>query len=206
MENSERIRLGGLAALIAGLVIVVDMMFGRWANLWYLLVLALLLLVFAVPQLRKSEGGGEGAVGKLGSVLLITGAGVWALSNIALIVAYVTNSALPSWVSPVTTTAIIMFASGVVLLGFGMLTAKHFPRMVVLLFMLSIPIGIVTDMSTGAYFDKGRENVATFIGNGIFGVSLIWIGFLVWMAPRGAAIESEPMEPILPAGSEPQST
>ncbi len=171
MTSTTLIRLGGLAALLAGVLRTIASFIpysqpGVAAELFYLLIDVLLLLGLLGIYAYQHEA--VGVVGFLGflAALIGTASIVGPDGELSGVPVYVVGS--------------LLISVGLSLLAIGTWQAQRLPRAVPVLWVLSTVIGI-------GGFVAGGMAITFLLAGVMFGVASIVAGAKIWTAPRSAA-------------------
>ena len=188
-------RRSGIAAMLAGAILIADVLLSEFVieQLFYLLGLVLLLLVVALPGLEAAQGGRDGRLGRAGFVLALVGAATLAMLFAAAGVAEGLLGLDPDAsqaLGPVLAVGFVALVAGVLLFGIAALRAGVLPRAAVSLFVASLPLGVAIDMATGAFFEgdgaSSTPEIGYWVGIPAFGIALIWLGYAL-MSSLGEA-------------------
>lgn len=178
---------GGTIGILAGVAIIAPVLIRELTtgtDPFLLLPVALLVLTFALGGFRKVQGGKDGTVGRIG--LILGAAGALLLAVMLGVIAYldiVNNTRLQS-VTPVYL-GVILLVAGMVIFGGASLKAGVLGRGATLLFIVSLPLGILLDLIgafRGRSFRWGPDLVlgpGTHLGLKVMGLALIWLGYSI---------------------------
>ena len=160
------IRLGGLAAMLAGVVFLVDellVLVNPVPFLDPLLVVALLLLAAGLAGFHALQKGSYGRIGRAGLYTAIAGCLAQALGLVGLLA----GTAVLGWLLIVGSLGLLV---GFVLYGAATLQARVLPRWYGLVLILAMPVSLPLSV----------------YGTALFGLSLVVLGYGSWLH-RGAA-------------------
>lgn len=178
---------GGTIGILAGVAIIAPVLIRELTtgtDPFLLLPVALVIFTLALAGFRKVQSGQDGTVGRIGLILGVAGALL--LAVMLGVVAYldiVNNTRLQS-VTPVYLGVILLLA-GIVVFGGASLKAGVLGRGATLLFMVSLPLGILLDVMgafRGRSFRWGPDLVlgpGTHLGLKVMGLALIWLGYSI---------------------------
>jgi hypothetical protein len=186
--SSSRLRSSALAGIAGGLAIIAWVGLGQvHENFIILAVVALPLLVAALPGLHRSQHGRDGRLGRAGYVVALAGA----VLVTALVAVYVVGrfvfgrgQAIDDSAALGVLLAVGFFGMllGFVPFGIATLKAGALPRWGALLLMAGLPIGVAIDTVIGAFF-AGADFAGTewgfFIGVPLFALGLIVVSHAV---------------------------
>ena len=191
MASSDLIRWGGLAAMLSGaLVIAMMLLTGLVAEgFFYLLILAFLLLAVALPGLHAQQAGRSGLMGRIGFVVTLIGAVAIAVLSAAVAVAENFFGFDPegSAVIGIVFLVFLAFIVGLMLFGIATIRAGVLPRGAAWLLVLGLPLALVIDLLTGAFFEEEATPWGFYIGSLAFAVGLIWLGYAAWSGSGASA-------------------
>ena len=194
MSSSDLIRWGGIAAMVAGTLVIVLVLLSEVLpeGFFFVFILVFLLLVVALLGLHTRQAGRSGLLGRIGFLLALIGAG-------ALVVLFAVVGVAEAFFgfSPDESAAVgmllfvlfIAFVVGIVLLGIATFRAGVLPRGAAVLFALGLPAGLVIDLLTGAFFEDEATPWGFYIGPPAFAIGLLWLGYALWSG-RGAEEQS----------------
>jgi hypothetical protein len=153
-------------------------------QLFYLVGLAMLLLLLALPALHARQAGRSGRLGLAGFVVAMIGAAILTVLFAAVGVAELLLGFDPDeadFLFPILVVGFFAFLIGIVLFGIDTARVGVLPRWAGVLFALGLPLALVIDIITGAFFD-GEETTpwGIYIGFPIFAIGLIWLGYALW--------------------------
>jgi hypothetical protein len=178
MSSSDLIRWGGLAAMLAGVAFILEIVFVRWENasLWFnvgYLIAALLMLVGLVGlhTLQKNNYGRSGR-GGFWAVVVAT------LGQLLGIIVYLLGSAALYWLAfPV---GFVVVTVGLIIYGVATLQAKVLPRWCGLALIIIPPIKTISILPTTiAWRDYGWI---------LFGLLWLALGYVLGLR-RETAVE-----------------
>ena len=181
--EGSRGTLVGTLAMAAGALFVLGALLTiatEWG--WLGLLLGLALLVYVVPQLHRFQSPADGWLGRVGSLLVAAGAGVWVtLGVIFLVWEAVGEPGEPAWTGVAWLLSFVAFLLGVVLFGVGSVKAKKFPPGAPLLMIVGLIGALAIDMATGAFFEEDASTTewGLYIGIPLFGLGLAWMGYVL---------------------------
>ena len=186
-------RRSGIAAMLAGAILIAEVLLSEFVleQLSYLLGLVLLLLLVALPGLEAFQDGRDGRLGRAGFVLAWIGAAILATLFAAVGVAEGLLGLDPDAsqaLGPVLAVGFVALIAGVPLFGIAALRAGVLPRAAVLLFVVSLPLGVAIDLATGAFFEDDGESsmpeIGYWVGVSAFAFAMIWLGHRMWSEPE----------------------
>ena len=182
MSSSNLIRLGGLAAMLAGVVFLVDellVLVNPVPFLDPLLVVALLLLAAGLAGFHALQKGSYGRIGRAGFYTAIAGCLAQALGLVGLLA----GTAVLGWLLVVGSLGLLV---GFVLYGAATLQARVLPRWCGIAFIVFLPVAILL----GGYAPILGGVASTFGGYAPIWIGLVWLalGYVLW-SHRGAADE-----------------
>ncbi len=170
MSSSDLIRWGGLAAMIAGVAFILDILLvltvdGRWTNVVYIIAALFMLVGLVGLHTLQKNNYGRTALGGLWTVVVAT------LGQVLGIIVFllVDSEALDWLVFPVGFVAVPV---GLIIYGVATLQAKVLPRWCGLGLIIIPPISIVL----GDY------------GGILFGLLWLALGYVLW-SRRGTTVE-----------------
>jgi hypothetical protein len=170
MSSSDLVRWGGLAAMLAGVAFIVDILFvltvpeANWTNAVY--IVAALLLIGGMVGLHALQKDNYGRIGRGGFWTVV----VASLAQVVGLIVFLLGSEALNWlVFPVGFLAVPV---GLILYGAATLQAKVLPRWCGLGLIIISPITVVL----GDY------------GGIVFGLLWVALGYVLW-SWRGTAAE-----------------
>ncbi len=182
MRWRREIRESGLLSMLAGLVLVATVFLTELVHddMFYLVAVALLLLLLAVPGLHASQGGRDGRAGRVGAWLMAVGSAI-----IALIVSVVGLAALltdfdpeeAGWAFAILVAGFLALAIGSLVFGIATARAGVLPPLAGIVLAIALPVGILIDV-VGAALDAGE--IGFYIGVPAFAIALAWLGYALW--------------------------
>jgi peptidoglycan/LPS O-acetylase OafA/YrhL len=198
------VRRGGIAAIIAGvwfiLWAVVGSAFEEQLPEWTffpVLVIFLALFLVALFGIRAAHGGREGGLGRAGFFITATGAALLGLLFIYGMIFEATGGNVeeegPGFVDALLGVGFFGTIIGVLLLGIALIRANVMNRWASWLFTIGLPLGLIVDLATGAFFEENGDTpeFGFFIGPPLFCIGLVWLGYGMWKR-RGEASEPGP--------------
>ncbi len=185
MSSSDLIRWGGIAAMVAGALVIVLVLLSEALpeGFFFVFILVFLLLVAALLGLHARQAGRSGPLGRLGLVLALIGAGALAALFAVVGVAEALFGFDPdesAALGAVLLALFIAFIVGTVLLGVATIRAGVLPRWAAVLFAFGLPAGLAIDLLTGAFFEEEATPWGFYIGPPAFAVGLLWLGYALW--------------------------
>ncbi len=182
MMLAELMRWSGMAAILAGVLLIVSLLLTELVaeGFIYLFALVFLLLAVALPGLHARQVGRSGLLGRIGFVAALIGAVAFFVLLAVVGVAenlFGLDPDASDVVGLVLFVAFIAFMVGIVLFGIATARAGVFPRAAGLLLALGLLGGLVIDLLTGAFFDEDATSWGYFIALTAFAVGLIWLGY-----------------------------
>jgi hypothetical protein len=182
VSRTGLIRLGGLAAMVGGVLLVVAPLFGRylpqassWLAMEALLVVALLLVPVGMVGFHALQGRDYGRIGR---------AGFWTV--VAASLAVVLGSASYLWWGSIFGSSLLWLAMpvgplglavGFVLFGVATLQAKVLPRWCGAAFIVAMPAALASSI-VGAF-------ASVFM---VFGLGWLVLGYVLW-SQRNTSVE-----------------
>lgn len=207
--NDEAIRRSGMAAILAGV------WFGLWVVLGTLLetqlpdwtffavlIVFFALFLWALFGLRGAHAGREGGLGRAGFVLAALGTTLLGLLFIYGLIFEATGGNIeeegPGFLTALLAVGFFGTVIGVIVLGAAMIRANVLNRWAAWLFTIGLPLGLIIDMATGAFFEENGDTpeVGFFVGPPLFCIGLIWLGYEMW---KGRGTATEPAAPPVAA-------
>jgi hypothetical protein len=176
MMSSALMRWSGMAAILAGALLIVSMLLTELVAEGFIYLFALV----ALPGLHARQDGRSGLLGLIGFVAALIGAVTFFVLFAVVFVAETFFGFDPdasAVVGAVLFVAFIAFLVGIVLFGIATARAGVFPRGAALLLALGLLGGLVIDLLTGAFFDEDATQWGYFVGLTVFAVGLIWLGY-----------------------------
>jgi hypothetical protein len=171
MSSSDLTRWGGLAAMVAGVAFIVDILFvftvpeADWTNVVY--IVAALLLVAGMVGLHALQKDNYGRIGRGGFWTVV----VATLAQVLGIIVFLLGSRVLNWlVFPVGFLAVPV---GLILYGAATLQARVLPRWCGLGLIIVPPVTVVL----GDY------------GGMLFGLLWLALGYVLWSRREAAATE-----------------
>ncbi len=157
---------------------------------FYLLILVFLLLAVAVSGIHAQQAGRSGLMGRIGFVVTLIGAVAIAVLSAAVGVAENFFGFDPegSAVIGIVFLVFLAFIVGLMLFGIATIGAGVLPRGAAWLLVLGLPLALVIDLLTGAFFEEEATPWGFFVGFTAFGVGLIWLGYALWSG-RGVSAD-----------------
>ena len=192
MHASALTKLGGLGALVGGVVWLLTLALAQFVSrdLDAILPIALLLMVNGVVGLQARHAGRMGALGGVGLGLSLIGATLLAFGSVGETV--VTPRILGTSLAPFTIGGLapgaLLFGVGVTLSAHGALIADALPRLSPIALLVGA-VGVATaggltlanQVVSGTTADVVPfEIVVPVVLWAVFGVAWIWIGSLLW--------------------------
>jgi hypothetical protein len=182
MASSNLVRWGGLAAILSGaLVIAMMLLTGLVAEgFFYLLILVFLLLAVAVSGIHAQQAGRSGLMGRIGFVVTLISAVAIAVLSAAVGVAenfFGFDPEGSAAIGIIFWGVFLPFIVGLIVLGIATIRAGVLPRGAAVLLILGLPLGIVIDLLTGAFFSEEATPWGFFVSFTAFAVGLIWLGY-----------------------------
>ncbi len=177
------VRWGGLAAMLAGVLVIPIMWLAvLMESLFYLMILVMLLLVVALPGLQARQAAQSGLLGRVSFVVALLSACAVALlaAFVGVAEAFFGFNPEDSVLSPLAFILFIAFMVGITLFGIATFRAGVLPRLAGVLLALAFPTGIVIDLVTGAFSSEEAMPWGFLLGFTIFGISFIWLGYAAW--------------------------
>jgi hypothetical protein len=154
--------------------------------LWLALVPAAGLMVLAARDLHARQGGRDGVLGVVGTLMLQGGSVLLLLSALAGAVAKSGLGMEPVWMTTANTWSAWVFLSGVIVFGTAAAIGGVLPHGSAVAFIVGIPVGFALDAvaeqmaaAAGATWIATGElltGVGFHLGLGIFALSLIRMG------------------------------
>jgi hypothetical protein len=185
--SSNLIRWGGLAAMVAGPLLIMAVFLSELVHdqFFYLIGLVMLLLLVALPALHTRQAGRSRRLGLVGFVLAMIGAAILTVLFAVVGVAEGLFGFDPDeadFLFLILVVGFFGFLIGIVLFGIDTARAGVLPRWSGALVALGLPLALVLDIITGAFFD-GEEATpwGIYIGFPIFAIGLIWLGYALWL-------------------------
>lgn len=170
MSSSDVIRWGGVAAMLGGVVFVVNGLLGlinkHAQYLDVIFVVALLLVIVGLVGFHTLQKGNYGRIGRAGFYTVV----IATLAQILGLVVLMLGSAVLEWLIPIGSLAVLV---GFVLYGAATLQAKVLPRWCGIGFIIGLPVTIALGEVWG------------FV---VFGLLWLALGYVLW-SKRDTAVE-----------------
>lgn len=180
-------RWSGMAVLAAGILFAL-LTFGDLLTLpeefFFILALPMaFFLLIGLPGIRARQEGRETAIGKVGYVVMAASLAV--LTILFGVASYVTailkedvETFLPDWLESFLAIGFFGTLIGALLFGIGLVIARGFGPLPSWLFLIALPLGLLIDVATGAFFQENGDTPAYgfYVGVPLFGIALIWMG------------------------------
>ena len=172
--NGSAVRRSGIAAVIAGAVwifkqsvrsLIPDPVHHPIEVIFFLL------MIVALLAMRSAQGKRDGALGRVGVVIAVTGAAILIVQHsIRTVYASILGDAAPDWLGILDLVGFPLgFLLGCVLFGIAAIRARVLPRWSAVLFTIGLPLGLVIRISTDS-----------LLGFVLFGIGLLWLGYDLW--------------------------
>lgn len=203
--NDGSIRRNGMVAITAGVWFLLWMVLGTLletrlpdGTFFAALTVFFALFLWALFGLRGAHDGMAGGLGKAGFVLSALGTALLGLLFIYGMIFEATGGDIeeggPRFIEVLLAVGFFGMVIGVILLGAAMIRAKVLNRWAAWLFTIGLPLGLVIDMATGAFFEESGDTpeVGFFVGPPLFCIGLIWLGYEIW---KGRGATAEPAAP-----------
>jgi len=184
-------RTVGLITMLAGAFFVLGGGLGaaiEWS--WLFIILAMALLLYAVPKLHRLQAPADGPVGVWGTRLFLLGAGLMVTLGVVFLVwEAVGDPGEPAWGEVVWPIGFFSFLLGFVLFIIGSLKARVLDHVGLWLVPIGLVGAVVLDMVTGAFFEESPETTewGFLLGIPLAGIGLLWIGYRLWSKQPEAA-------------------
>jgi hypothetical protein len=170
LSSLDVIRWGGVAAMLGGVVFVVNGLLGlinkHAQYLDVIFVVALLLVIVGLVGFHTLQKGNYGRIGRAGFYTVV----IATLAQILGLVVLILGSAVLEWLIPIGSLAVLV---GFVLYGAATLQAKVLPRWCGIGFIIGLPVTIALGEVWG------------FV---VFGLLWLALGYVLW-SKRGTAAE-----------------
>ncbi len=194
MSSSDLIRWGGIAAMVAGALVIVLVLLSEVLpeGFFFVFILVFLLLVVALLGLHARQAGRSGRLGRIAFVVAMIGAGALLVLFAVVGVAQAIFGFNPDESAAVGVLLLVIFIAfivGIVLFGIATFRAAVLPRWAAVLFAFGLPAGLVIDLLTGAFFEEEATSWGFYIGPPAFAIGLLWLGYALWSG-RGAEEQS----------------
>jgi hypothetical protein len=196
LEAPRTHRNTGLALMVAGILMVAGVALQAIHELlWLLLAVGFIILVGALPGLRSAHGGREGLLGTIAWwPAMVAGAIVAVLLIVGLFIDLVLGRDPEDVIGPlfpVLAVGFFTFVVAIALYGVAMAIAGVVPRIAAFLVAAALPLALVIDMATGAFFEENGETTewGFYIGIPLFALGFVWIGYALWSGRAGATTE-----------------
>jgi hypothetical protein len=182
----ESHRKAGLAALVAGILILVGSVGSAFADwLWVAMLLGFLGMILGVPGMHRYQAPADGAPGRIGAWLVAVGGAVILLLGLVFLlweaVADPPDQG-PAVVDVAWMIGFAAFAIGVILFSIGVIRGRVLPAASGVLMLVGLVAAVAVDMATGAFFEDEPTTTewGFFIGVPVFALGLAWAGYTVW--------------------------
>ena len=186
-------RWSGLAAMLAGGILVVAFLLTELVSdvFFWLFGLFMLLLAVALTGLHARQAASYGRLGLGGFVLVMIGAAIFVLMFAIGGVAQALFGFDPEESAAIGMGLLAGFLAvlvGMVLFGIATARAGVFPRAAAVLVALGLPLALAIDLLSGAFSsEEDVFPVGPLIGFPIFAIGLIWLGYTLWSEEASAA-------------------
>ncbi len=190
---SNLVRWGGLAAILSGALAIAFIVLSEVApeGFFYLVILVFLPLVVALLGLHARQASRSGLFGRIGFVVALIGTGGLAVLFVVVGVAETLfgfdPDEGPAALGLLLFVLFLTFILGIALFGIATIRAGVLPRIAAVLFAFGLPVGLVTDLLSGAFFSEEATPWGFYIGPPAFAVGLIWLGYALWSEKASAA-------------------